>query len=149
MSIGSVPINFAGNLTADPELRFTPSGVAAVRFSVAVNARVFDKLTNAWKDGDPSFFQVTAWRQLAENIAESLHRGDRVVVAGVLAQEHWEDPKTGEKRSGWKVTADAVGADLTWSTAVLTKSRRQAFDGPPDEEWATASRTRPAESVKA
>lgn len=142
--MNSVPITVVGNLTDNPELRFTASGAAACRFSVAVNPRTFDKDTQQWKDGDPSYFRCNAWGRLAETIADCLHKGHRVVVAGVLAERHWNDAKTGEKRSGWEVTADAVGAELTFQRVEVTRAAR-LMDRAPDDAWDTASRERPAE----
>lgn len=143
--ITGTQITVIGNLTADPELRFTPSGAAVAKFTVCVNKRVKDA-NGAWKDGEPSFYSVSAWRGLAENVAETLTRGMRVVVVGEISQRHWEDTKTGEKRSAFEVTADAVGPDLTWATAKVSKvSKSQGQGGgPADDPWATASTTRPA-----
>jgi single-strand DNA-binding protein len=83
-------ITVVGNLTDNPELRFTPSGVPMARFTVAVKPRVFDKASGQWRDGDPSFYNCTAWRQLAENTTESLSKGVRVIVTGTIAQQRWE-----------------------------------------------------------
>lgn len=137
-------ITIVGNLTDDPELRFTPNGTAVASFSVAVNPRRYDATAGAWKDGEPAFHRVAAWRHLAEHIVESLHKGDRVIVAGTLAQRHWEDEKTGEKRSAWQLTADVVGPDLTYAIALVTKAQRTVRgDVAPDDPWASASPVRP------
>jgi len=130
-----------GNLTEAPELRFTPAGAAVVGFTVAINPRTYDRASGEWRDGDPSFMRCTAWRQLAENVAGSLGKGDRVVVTGRLAEERWVTPE-GDKRSAWRLTADAVGAELTWATATVRRAARRA-DVAPDDPWATASTTRP------
>lgn len=140
---GEIRTTLVGNLTGDPELRFTPSGAAVAGFTVAVNPRRYDQDSRAWVDGDPSFMRCTAWRALAENMAESLRKGDRVVVTGILGQHTWQDAQSGETRSTWQLTADAVGPDLAWATARPQRtSRREQV--PPDDEWANASATRPA-----
>lgn len=147
MAIGEIQTTVVGNLTDDPELRFTPGGQAVVAFTVAVNPRTFDRQSNEWKDGDPSYVRCQAWRQLAENAAESLHKGDRVIVAGRFREERWED-KEGQKRAAWRLTADAVGPDLTWATATMRKAaRRSNGDVPPDDPWATASTVRPGSTA--
>jgi len=135
-------ITVVGNLTDNPELRFTPSGVPMARFTVAVNPRVFDKASGEWRDGDPSFYNCTAWRQLAENIAQSLSKGVRVIVAGTIAQQRWETDQ-GEKRSTFAVTAEAVGPDLTYATATVRKTVRAGSTVGSDDPWATASPNRP------
>jgi len=143
----TVPITVVGNLTGDPELRFTPQGVAVARLTVAVNPRWFDKASNEWKDGDPSFYRVTAWRQLAEHAAESLTKGARVIVTGSIAQRAWEDD-AGEKRSSWDVTADALGPDLAYATATVKRMQRAAGareQTPPDDPWAAGTTEPPAD----
>lgn len=140
MAFGDMQLTAVGNLTDDPETRYTSSGVAVVAFTVAVNPKVRDKDTGKWVDGDPSFLRVQAWRDLGEHVAASLTRGDRVVVQGRMREERWE--KDGERRSRWMLTADSVGADLTFATVKISKtSRRQ--DAPPNDPWETASPTRP------
>jgi single-strand DNA-binding protein len=143
----TTPITIVGNLTDEPELRFTPSGAAVLKFSVAVNRRTFDRQTNEWKDAGTDFHRVTAWQQLAQNCAESLKKGTRVVVTGDVRQRFWEDEKTKEKRNAWEVTAQAIGAELTFATAAVTKSTKAGGIGrgdAPDDPWATASKERPA-----
>jgi len=103
-----------GNLTDNPELRFTPNGAAVANFRVAVTPRVKDGDT--WKDGETSFFRVNAWRQLAENATESLSKGDRVIVVGRLKARSWETPE-GERRSVVEIEADEIGPSLRWATA--------------------------------
>jgi single-strand DNA-binding protein len=143
-SNGSTPITVVGNLTEDPELRFTPSGVAVAKFSVAVNRRTYDRQTNEWTDAGTDYHRVTAWRQMAENVAETLTKGMRVIVVGDLKSHSWTDTKTNEKRSGWEVDATAVGPELAFATAKVTKTaRRDGAGAAPDDPWATASRTRP------
>lgn len=142
MAIGEMQLTAVGNLTKDPEMRYTPSGVAVAAFAVAVNARQYDKETGKWVDGGTSFVDVQCWRDLAEHVAESLVRGDRVVITGRYKQDHWE--KDGEKRSRWTLTADEVGAALSFATVKVAKSARSQ-DTPPDDAWASASKTRPAQ----
>lgn len=142
--MNSTPVTLVGNLTDDPELRFTESGAAVVKFSVAVNRRTFDRQTNEWKDAGADYHRVTAWRQLAENVAESLTKGMRVVVTGDLRQRQWTDKDTNQPRSGWEVSAEAVGAELTWATATVVKKKSTRADGPADDPWNTASRQKPA-----
>lgn len=141
---GQTPITVVGNVTDDPDLRFTHDGTACCVITVAVNPRRFDRNTQQWVDGEPSFHRVTVWRQLGENVAESIKKGARVIVSGTLAQRHWETD-AGEKRSAWGITADAVGAELTFATATVKRMSRTARgDVAPDDPWATASTTRPA-----
>lgn len=132
-----------GNLTDAPELRFTPSGAAVCRFTVAVNPRFYDKAAAEWKDGEPSFYRCIAWRQLAENIADSLAKGHRVVLTGDLAQRSWDDKDNpGKRHYAWELTADAVGPDLSYATATVKRMARNSRDEvPPDDPWATGSRT--------
>jgi single-strand DNA-binding protein len=114
-----------GNLTRDPELRYTPNGAALVKFGVAVSRRVKDDVTGQWKDADTSFFDVTAWRTLAENVAESLTQGTRVVVVGRLRTNTWETPE-GDKRSKVEIEAEEIGPSLKWATAKPEKQGRGA-----------------------
>ena len=111
-----------GNLVDDPELRFTPQGVAVANFRIAVSKRIKDESGN-WKDGDTSFFRINCWRQLAENVAESLTRGSRTLVAGRLRMRQWETQE-GEKRSVVEIEADEVGPSLKWATAKVEKTSR-------------------------
>lgn len=128
-----------GNLTADPELRFTPAGVAVVRLSIAHNPRI--KSGDEWKDGEPTFVSATAWRTLAENVAESLSKGARVIVTGRLTTERWE--KDGAKRERLALAIEGIGPDLTYATAQVRKMTR-SNSGPSDDPWTTASTARPA-----
>src|SRR3954468_8549558 len=108
MAQGDVNITVVGNLTDDPELRFTPNGAAVASFTVASTPRILDKATNEWKDGDALFLRCSVWRQAAENVAESLQRGARVIVTGRLKQRSFET-KEGEKRTVVEVEVDEVG----------------------------------------
>jgi single-strand DNA-binding protein len=139
-----LPLTVIGNLVDDPELRFTPAGVPVARFTVASTPRTFDREANAWQDGEPTFLDCSAWRQLAENLTESLAKGARVVVAGRLRTDRWETPE-GEKRSRMVMDVDDVGASMTFATVSITRTTRSAppRDAAPDDPWATASRTRP------
>jgi len=142
----TVPLTIVGNLTERPELRFTPAGAAVCKFSVAVNKRVYDKVSGQWKDAEASFYRCQAWRDLAEHIAESLDKGHRVIVTGELSQRSWPDKDDPAKMHyAWEVTADEVGPSLTWATASIKKMARTGReDTPPDDAWATGARTRPA-----
>lgn len=113
-------ITLIGNATGDAELRFTPSGAAVANLSMAVNPR--DKQGDQWVDGEPNFYRVSVWKDLAENVAESVHRGDRIVVVGRLRQREYEH--NGEKRTSLDVTADHIGLDLRFATARATKTQR-------------------------
>ena len=120
MAMGQVTI--VGNLTDDPELRYTPNGAAVAKFRVAVNRRYKDQ-SGEWKDGDTSFFKINAWRTLAENVAESLTRGANVIVVGRLLQRSWET-QDGEKRTVIEIEADEIGPSLRWATAKVEKQGR-------------------------
>ncbi len=125
MAAGDTQITLIGNLVNDPELRFTPSGAAVAKFTVASTPRYMDRTTNEWKDGDTLFLQCQIWRQAAENVAESLTRGMRVMVSGRLKQRSYET-KEGEKRTVFEVEVDEVGPSLRNATAKVTKTTRQA-----------------------
>ncbi|HCO01780.1 MAG TPA: single-stranded DNA-binding protein [Actinobacteria bacterium] len=114
-----------GNVTRDPELRYTPNGAALVKFGVAVSRRIKDEATGQWKDADTSFFDVTAWRSMAENIAESITQGSRVVVVGRLRTNSWETPE-GEKRHKIEIEAEEVAPSLKWATAKIDRQGRGA-----------------------
>lgn len=109
-------IAVAGNLTADPELRFTPSGAAVANFTVAVNERVYDKASGEWKEGDTTFWRVNAWRALAENVTNSLVRGQRVIVHGKVKSRQFET-REGEKRTVFEIEAEEVGPSLKFASA--------------------------------
>ena len=125
---GETPITIVGNLTADPELRFTPSGAAVANFTVASTPRTFDKQTNEWKDSETLFMRCSIWREAAENAAESLTRGTRVVVTGRLVSRSWDSPE-GEKRTVMEMQADEVGPSLKYATAKVTKAQRGGGGG--------------------
>jgi single-strand DNA-binding protein len=120
---GETVITIIGNLTNDPELRFTPSGAAVANFTVASTPRTFDKQSNEWKDGETLFMRCSVWRDAAENVAESLHRGTRVLVSGRLRSRSYET-KEGEKRTVVEMEADEVGPSLRYATAKVSKTSR-------------------------
>ena len=119
-------VTIVGNLTDDPELKYTPNGAAVANFSVAVSRRVRNEATGQWEDADTSFLRVNVWRSLAENAAESLTRGTRVIVTGRIRQRSWETPE-GERRSVVEIEADEIGPSLKWATAKI--ERRSDFGG--------------------
>jgi single-strand DNA-binding protein len=122
-------VDLIGNVTRDPELRFTPSGQAVATFGLAVNRRWQNRQTQAWEEST-SFFDVVCWSQLAENVAESVTKGTRLIVTGRLDQRSWETQE-GDKRSKVEVIADEVGPSLRWATATVSRNERQGggFDG--------------------
>src|ERR1017187_1082573 len=151
MASGDTQITIAGNVVADPELRYTATGVAVANFLVASTPRFLDKQTNEWKDGDSLFLTCNVWRTAAENVAESLQRGMRVVVVGRLKQRSYET-KEGEKRTVFEVEVDDVGPSLKNASAKVTKANRSGggdggggFGGgqqsrgsaPAADEWST------------
>ncbi|HEX2700381.1 MAG TPA: single-stranded DNA-binding protein [Acidimicrobiales bacterium] len=117
-------VTLVGNVTRDPELRFTPSGQATASFGLAVNRRWQDRQSGEWQEA-VSFFDVVCWREMAENASESLTKGSRVLVTGRLEQRSW-DNQEGEKRSKIEVVADEIGPSLRWATAVVTKNERRS-----------------------
>ncbi|MFJ1765669.1 single-stranded DNA-binding protein [Amycolatopsis sp. NPDC088138] len=120
---GETLVTVVGNLTADPELRFTPVGAAVANFTVASTPRTFDRESGQWRDGDAMFLRCSLWRQYAENVAESLGRGTRVVVHGRLRQRSF-DTKEGEKRTVLELEVDEIGPSLRYATAKVTKAAR-------------------------
>jgi single-strand DNA-binding protein len=153
MAAGDTTITMIGNLVDDPELRFTPSGAAVAKFRVASTPRYLDKTTNEWKDGESLFLQCQIWRQAAENVAESLTKGMRVILSGRLKQRSYET-KEGEKRTVFEVEVDEVGPSLRNATAKVTRAQRAGgasggFSAPAatggesfnDDPWAAASTT--------
>ncbi|KDA44958.1 single-stranded DNA-binding protein [Frankia sp. BMG5.23] len=136
------PLTITGNLTGDPELKFTPNGAALCRFTVASTPRRYDKNTGKWEDGEAMFLTCTAWRGVAENAAETLARGMRVLVTGRLRQHHWEDKETGQHRSMFGLDVDDVGPSLLFTTATVTRtSRGTSRTG--DDPWSTATSGQP------
>ena len=125
---GETVITVVGNLTADPELRFTPSGAAVASFTVASTPRTFDRQTREWKDGDPLFLRCSIWREAAENVAESLTKGTRVIVQGRLVQRSFET-REGEKRTVVEMQVDEVGPSLRYATAKPNRTQRGGGGG--------------------
>jgi single-strand DNA-binding protein len=125
MAAGDTTITIVGNLVGDPELRYTPTGQAVANFRIASTPRFMDRTTNEWKDGDSLFLSCNVWRQAAENVAESLQRGMRVIVQGRLRQRSYET-KEGEKRTVYEVEVDEVGPSLRNASAKVTKSQRSS-----------------------
>jgi single-strand DNA-binding protein len=123
MAAGDTSITIIGNLVGDPELRYTPTGQAVAAFRVASTPRYMDRTTNEWKDGDSLFLSCNVWRQAAENVAESLQRGMRVIVSGRLRQRSYET-KEGEKRTVYEIEVDEVGPSLRNASAKVTRSSR-------------------------
>ena len=144
MAAGDTTITMIGNLVDDPELRFTPSGAAVAKFRVASTPRYLDKATNEWKDGESLFLQCQIWRQAAENVAESLTKGMRVILSGRLKQRSYET-KEGEKRTAIEVDVEDIGPALRNATAKITKSAggpsgvpgSSAGSAVVDDPWAT------------
>ncbi|MFC7446948.1 single-stranded DNA-binding protein [Rhodococcus daqingensis] len=125
---GDTVITVIGNLTADPELRFTPAGAAVANFTVASTPRTFDRQTNEWKDGEALFMRCNIWREAAENVAESLTRGSRVIVSGRLKQRSYET-REGEKRTVMELEVDEIGPSLKYATAKVNKASRGGGGG--------------------
>src|SRR5437762_7373759 len=121
-------VTLIGNITRDPELRFTPAGAATASFGLAVNRRWQNRQTQEWEEAT-SFFDVVCWREMAENASESLSKGSRVIVTGRLEQRSWETQE-GDKRSKVEVIADEIGPSLRWATAKAEKTERRSGDGP-------------------
>jgi single-strand DNA-binding protein len=128
MAAGDTPITVVGNLVADPELRFTASGQPVATFRIASTPRIRDNATNEWKDGDSLFLTCNVWRQAAENVAESLQRGMRVIVTGRLKQRNYET-KEGEKRTVFEVEVDDVGPSLRNASAKVNRASRGSGEG--------------------
>jgi len=149
---GDTTLTVIGNLTDDPELRFTQSGAAVAKFRVASTPRFMDKASGEWKDGDPLFLSCTVWRQVAENVAESLTRGSRVIISGRLRQRSYET-KEGEKRTVMELEVDEIGPSLRYATAKVQRMSRTGGGGfgsggsgggqgggfAADDPWATAA----------
>jgi single-strand DNA-binding protein len=150
---GETVITVVGNLVDDPELRFTPSGAAVANFRIASTPRTFDRQTNEWKDGDALFLSCSVWRQAAENVAESLQKGMRVVVQGRLKSRQYET-REGEKRTVFEIDVEEVGPSLKYATAKVTRAQRSGGGGgygapqgggqQADDPWATQAQPAPA-----
>ena len=149
---GETVITVVGNLTADPELRFTPSGAAVASFTIASTPRTFDRNSNEWKDGEALFLRCSIWRQAAESVAESLQRGMRVIAQGRLKQRSYET-REGEKRTVIELEVDEIGPSLKYATAKVNRTQRGSSSGggfgssgsdsgggsaPADDPWGSA-----------
>lgn len=140
---GETVITVVGNLTADPELRYTQNGLAVANFTIASTPRSFDKATNDWKDGDALFLRASVWREFAEHVAGSLSKGSRVIVTGRLKQRSYET-KEGEKRTSFELEVDDIGPSLRYATAQVTRTTSggprggQSGGQGGDEPWASA-----------
>lgn len=151
MAAGDTNITLIGNLTDDPELRFTPSGAAVAKFRVASTPRYMDRQTGEWKDGEALFLTCNVWRQAAEHVAESLQRGARVIVSGRLRMRSYET-REGEKRTVFEVEVDEIGPSLRYATAKVQKMARSSGGGfggggaPADDPWASATPAQPGSS---
>jgi len=136
---GETILTVIGNLTADPELRYTSGGHAVANFTIASTPRTFDKSSNEWKDGEALFLRASCWREFAENVAGSLTKGTRVIAQGRLAQRSYET-KEGEKRTSMELEIDAIGADLRYATASVTRAssgNRGTTEATTTEPWAS------------
>lgn len=133
-------VTLVGNITDDPELRFTPSGAAVANFTVAVNRR-YKNNDGQWEDKLDGFFRCNCWRDMAENVAQSFRKGTRVVVVGRLQQRSWDDPD-GNRRSVFEVQVDEVGPSLRWASATIEKSQRSS--GSSGGDWASPPSSAPA-----
>lgn len=146
MAQGDVNLTIIGNLTSDPELRFTPSGAAVANFTVVSTPRMLNKQTQEWEDGDPLFLRCNIWRQAAENVTESLTKGTRVIVQGRLKQRSFET-KEGEKRTMMELEVDEIGPSLKWASATVNRPDRsggQRGAAPADDPWGSPPASRPA-----
>ena len=128
MAQGDTPITIVGNVVADPELKYTPSGAAVANFRVASTPKKFNKETRQWEDQEGLFLTCNAWKSLAENVTESLHKGMRVIVTGTLRQRSYET-REGQKRTVYEIEVDAVGPDLRFATAQVTRNPRGGNQG--------------------
>lgn len=147
---GEPNITVIGNLTDDPELRFTPSGAAVANFTVASTPRTLNRQTNEWEDGEAMFLRCSVWRQAAENVAESLQKGARVIVQGRMRARTWET-REGDKRTSFEIDVDEIGPSLRWATAKVARAGRSSggggyggaqggsggAGGPADDPWAS------------
>jgi single-strand DNA-binding protein len=142
---GDTQITVIGNLVDDPELRFTPSGAAVANFRIASTPRTFDRQTNEWKDGEALFLSCAVWRQAAENVAESLQKGMRVVVQGNLRSRQYET-REGEKRTVFEIQVDEVGPSLRYATAKVTRTQRSGGSSYGGGQQAGGGQTGPSDN---
>lgn len=134
---GETPLTIVGNLTADPELRYTPAGLPVANFTIASTPRRFDSATREWVDGDALFMRCQVWRDGAENVAESLRKGTRVIAQGNLVQRSYET-RDGDKRTVVELVVTDIGPSLRFATAEVTRAQRSSHrDRPADDAWST------------
>ena len=145
MSARDTTLTITGNLTADPELRFTDSGIGVAAFTVAASRRIYDQASGQWKDGDTLFLRCSAWRNLAEHAAETLEKGMRVIVTGRLKQRSYETAE-GDKRTVYEIDVEDLGPSLKWATAKIAKTSRDKAPYPADE--ADRWETQPADAAR-
>lgn len=138
---GELQITVVGNLTGDPELRYTQNGLAVANFTIAQTSRTFDRASNDWKDGDTVFLRSSVWRDVAEHVAGSLTKGTRVIATGVLKQRSYET-KEGEKRTSFELEVDEIGPSLRYATAAVTRtSKASDSTSTPPSVWDTPTPT--------
>jgi single-strand DNA-binding protein len=135
---GETTITVVGNLTADPELRYTQNGVAVANFTIASTPRTYDRQSGEWKDGEALFLRASVWREFAEHVANSLTKGSRVVATGRLRQRSYET-KEGEKRTSIELEVDDIGPSLRYATAAITKQASSGRQGGADDQWSSPS----------
>ena len=149
---GETIIHIVGNLTSDPELRYTQNGLAVANFTIASTPRNFDRASNDWKDGDALFLRATVWKEFAEHVATSLVKGSRVVATGRLKQRSWNDKETGQKRTAIELEIEEIGPSLKYATAAVTRAAGGGggnnWGGPPPEApdgsgWANPGQQQP------
>ena len=141
---GETTITVVGNLTNDPELRFTPSGSAVANFTIASTPRTFDKQSNEWKDGETLFLRASVWKEAAENVAESLTKGTRVVAQGRLKSRSY-DTKEGEKRTVMELEVDEIGPSLRYASAKVTRTQRNGNTQQPAQSQGWGGQQAPAD----
>ncbi len=142
---GETLLTVVGNLTADPELRYTQNGIPVVSFTIASTPRTFDRQANEWKDGEALFLRCSVWREAAEHVTGSLTKGSRVIATGRLRQRSYQD-REGQNRTSIELEVEEVGPSLRYATAQVTRSARRDASGPRDQ-WASAQPTHARESV--
>lgn len=139
---GEINTTVVGNLTADPELRYTQNGIAVASLTIAVTPRTFDRTKNEWKDGEATFIRCSLWREAAEHVATSLTKGSRVIAVGKLQQKSFET-KEGEKRTSIELVIDEIGPSLKYATATVTRAAAKAAEPSPEEVDEDASADAP------
>jgi single-strand DNA-binding protein len=147
---GQTPITVTGNLTADPELRYTSSGTPVASFTVAATERTMNRETGKYEDAGTTYLRCNAWRELAENLSQSASKGTRVMITGLLRQRDWQD-SDGNKRTSYEVQAEEAGISLRWATAKVSRTARSSSPAP-DDPWSNGTQhveTRPEPPIPA